>query len=126
VTGYRIDPPSSDGEDVMMVTLSGAATFEMIAGLLRELDARRPSRVLIDEGGLRPGLIGPAQIGQIVAEWRKASALRAARVAVLAPNPVIYGLNRMFQGLANAEGRIAVFSGRAEALAWLLQEEAGR
>ena len=123
MTGYRIDPPSGESEDIVMVTLSGAATFEMIAGLLRELEARRPSRVLVDERGLRPGLIGPAQIGRIVAEWRKATALRAARVAVLAPNPVIYGLNRMFQAFADVEGRVSVFSTREAALAWLLGTE---
>jgi hypothetical protein len=31
----------------------------------------------------------------------------------------MYGLNRMFTGLANAEGRVNVFHGRAAAVAWL-------
>jgi hypothetical protein len=126
VTGYQIDAQAYDGSEVVTVTLSGAASFDTIIGLLRDLDARRPGRVLIDESGLRPGLVSPGHIGEIAAQWRNATALRAARIAVFARNPVIYGLNRMFAGLANAEGRVEVFNSRAEALTWLIEAESKR
>ena len=124
-SAYHIDAQSFDGVEVTVVTLSGQATFERIAGLLRELEALQPSRVLVDESGLRPGFITPNQIGEIAALWRNATAFRSAWIGVSAPSPVIYGLNRMFQALANAEGRVAVFNSRAAALAWLLGTETG-
>ena len=42
-----------------------------------------------------------------------------ARLALFTPNLAMYGLNRMFAGLANAEGWVSVFHGREAALAWL-------
>jgi hypothetical protein len=46
-------------------------------------------------------------------------------VAVLASNLAIYGLNRMFQGLAgrDAEGRVRIFTNKAPATTWLLEAE---
>ena len=92
----------------------------MIIGLLRELETLAPPRVLIDESGFRPGLIGPGHIRAIADQWRSSTAFGAARIAVVAPNPVIYGLNRMFQAWANEADRVAVFSSRADATAWLV------
>ena len=34
-------------------------------------------------------------------------------------NIAMYGLNRMFQGLANADDRVGVFHDRSHAIAWL-------
>ena len=34
-------------------------------------------------------------------------------------NIAMYGLNRMFQGLANADDRVGVFHDRGHAVAWL-------
>lgn len=119
-SAYRIDPQRFDGVEVSVVTLSGQATFDRIAGLLRELEVLQPSRVLVDESGLRPGLITPSQIREVAELWRNATAFRSAWIAVSAPNPVIYGLNRMFQAFANVEGRVSVFTTREAALAWLL------
>ena len=119
MTGYRVDA-HLDGDDIVTVTLSRAASFETIAGPLRELEALRPRRVLMDESGLRPGLVSPSHIQQIAKLWRNAAALRGARIAVFAPSPVIYGLNRMFQAWAGEEVRVAVFTGRGDATAWLL------
>ncbi len=41
--------------------------------------------------------------------------------AAFASNPVIYGLNRMFQGLADGSERVSVFNDRARVRAWLLE-----
>jgi len=38
---------------------------------------------------------------------------------VFVANIAMYGLNRMFQGLAEAEGNVRVFPDRAQAVAWL-------
>ena len=79
-------------------------------------------RVLIDETELGPGFVGPADIGRFVGAWKRSAALRSTRIAVFTSNLAIYGLNRMFQGLANAEGQVRVFRDRAPALAWLNDE----
>jgi hypothetical protein len=80
-----------------------------------------PLRVLIDETDLRAGLVSFADIRRIVTARQRALALRTARIAVLAPSTVIYGLNRVVHRLggADAEDRIGVFKVRADAVAWL-------
>ena len=75
--------------------------------------------MLIDETNLGAGFVGPSDIGRIAQAWRKAGALRSIRIAAFATNPVIYGLNRMFQGLADGAERVSVFNDRARARAWL-------
>ncbi|MDQ2913846.1 MAG: hypothetical protein M3T56_11390 [Chloroflexota bacterium] len=123
---YEFDPEASNDEGVIRVKLSGRAQPETIVRLLRELNAiaeRNASmRVLIDETDLRAGFIGPSDIGRIAQAWRKATALRSSRIAAYASNPVIYGLNRMFQGLAEGTDRVSVFNDRARAKAWLLED----
>ncbi len=76
-------------------------------------------RVLIDECDLRPSIFGPGDIGRFAATWRRGTSLRAGRIAVFVSNIAMYGLNRMFQGLANAGDHVGVFHSRAAALAWL-------
>ena len=51
----------------------------------------------------------------------KPSSSCSIRIAAFATNPVIYGLNRMFQGLAVCAERVSVFNDRARAKAWLLE-----
>ena len=46
---------------------------------------------------------------------------RLIRIAAFASNPRIYGLNRMFQGLADGTERVSVFNDRARARAWLIE-----
>jgi predicted ATPase len=120
--GYLIDPPAADDQGIVTVTMSGSASFETIAALLRELEARAPRWVLVDQTELRPGAISPAQVRRLADLWKGATALKDARIAAYSPNLVIFGLNRMFQLLANSEDRVAVFKGRAEAIAWLLEQ----
>ena len=122
---YLIDPEDSREDGIVVVRLSGRAQAENIVKLLFELNAlaeRDPAlRVLIDETDLGAGFIGPGEIGRIADAWRKAAALRSIRIAAFATNPVIYGLNRMFQGLADGAERVSVFNDRVRATAWLLE-----
>ena len=124
---YQIDPTTSDHKAFVVVKLSGRAEAATILRLLAELStlAERNSslRVLIDETGLGAGFVGPADIQRIIEAWKKATALQGTRIAVLASNLAIYGLNRMFQGLAGraAEGHLSVFTEGAPARAWLLK-----
>jgi hypothetical protein len=122
---YSIDLEDSNDDRIVLVKLSGRAQAETIVKLLDELNAlaeRDPSaRVLIDETDLGAGLVGPRDIGRIAQAWQKAAALRSIRIAAFATNPVIFGLNRMFQGLATGAERVSVFNDRARARAWLLE-----
>ena len=121
---YRIDEDSKE-DGITLVKLSGRAQAETIVELLVELNAlaERDSslRVLIDETDLGAGFVGPSDIGRIAQVWRTPAALRSVRIAAFASNPVIYGLNRMFQGLADGAERVSVFNDRARARAWLLE-----
>jgi hypothetical protein len=87
--------------------------------LLDTLEHAEPAFVLIDESELKVSLIGPGDIQRIAQRWSGAAKLRRAAIAVVAPNPVVYGLNRMFQLVSNADTRLAVFWDRTAALAWL-------
>ena len=125
MSSYRIDPADSNADGLILVTLSGRAQADTIVKLLNELNALAQGdpalRVLIDETNLGAGFVGPSDIGRIAKSWREAAALRTVRIAAFASNPVIYGLNRMFQGLADGAERVSVFNDRARARAWLLE-----
>ena len=127
---YEIDSRAAHEQGFTLVSLSGRAEPDTILRLLDELSALAETntrlRVLIDENGLGPGFVGPSDIQKIIAAWRRATSLRTTRVAVVASNLAIYGLNRMFQGLAgrDAEGRVRVFTDRAPATTWLLDANA--
>jgi hypothetical protein len=120
VSGYQIEADSADGIDFASVTITGSLGHVQITEMLAELDARRPERILIDESRFRPDLLSSLHIRQFAEQWRNATALNTARIAVHTPSLVMYGLNRMFQMLT-AEDRVAVFHTRAEAMAWLLE-----
>jgi hypothetical protein len=113
----------SSEEHLIHVTLAGHPWPGLIVDMLGELDRLiaddRSLRVLIDETGLRPSFVGPGDIARFVAAWKRGAALQATRLAVFTPNLAMYGLNRMFAGLANADGRVNVFHSRDAALAWL-------
>jgi hypothetical protein len=125
MSSYRIDPADSNADGLILVTLSGRAQADTIVKLLIELNALAQGdpalRVLIDETDLGAGFVGPTDIGRIARAWKNAAALRKSRIAAFATNPVIYGLNRMFQGLADGAERVSVFNDRTRARAWLLE-----
>jgi hypothetical protein len=101
---------------------SADAIVEMLERLNALIEKDASLRVLIDENDLRPAFVGPGDIARFVQTWRNGNALRAARLAVFVANTAMYGLNRMFQGLAGAEGNVRVFHDREHAVAWLDEE----
>ncbi len=113
----------SRGEHLIFVKLRGSPPPDAIVGMLDELDRLITQdaslRVLVDESDLRPSLFGPGDIGRFAGAWRRGTALRASRISVFVSNIAMYGLNRMFQGLANAGDHVGVFQERADAVAWL-------
>lgn len=117
--GCRVDALRIGRRDGIAVTLSGALRAATILALLDSLEIARPAFVLIDESELKVGLIGPGDIQRIAHQWSIAKNLRDAAIAVVAPNPVVYGLNRMFQLVSNADTRLAVFWVRPAAVEWL-------
>jgi hypothetical protein len=123
VTQAEITIQVSNDERLIAVKLSGSPRPDAIVKMLGDLNAlveRDPTlRILIDEMDLSPSFVGPGDIGRFVEAWRNGTALRSARMAVFVANLAMYGLNRMFEALANADGRIAVFYDRAHATAWL-------
>jgi hypothetical protein len=114
-------------EGLVMVTLTGRLDFDTISALLDELDglavAALPDHlsVLIDETDAGPGLLSAGHIRSWISRWKRATALKQGRLAVIAPDLVMYGLNRMAQGIAGDESdeHLHVFRSREEALAWL-------
>ena len=124
---HTIDLLTVDGNDVTIVTLSGLADPAGIHALLTELDGMAQHgaalRLLLDETGLRAGIMGFSDIQDIVGDWRRANALKSRRIAVVASNPLIRGLNQMFRLVANVEnkGSVSAFSDRAAAVAWLVR-----
>jgi hypothetical protein len=113
----------SSDKRLILVKLRDSPQSDAIVGMLVELDrliaADASLRVLIDESDLRPSLFGPGDIGRFAGAWRRSTALRSSHISVFVSNLAMYGLNRMFQGLANADGHVGVFQSRADALAWL-------
>jgi hypothetical protein len=117
--GCRVDALRIGRRSGIAVTLSGALRAATILALLDSLETAEPAFVLIDESELKVGLIGPGDIQRIAHQWAVAKHLREAAIAVVAPNPVVYGLNRMFQLVSNADTRLAVFWDRGAALGWV-------
>jgi hypothetical protein len=109
------------------VTLSGRLGYDTIAAMLTELDALANAAlpvtlaVLVDETDASPGLLNPLDIRRWIDNWKLATALKAGRIAVVAPTLVMFGLNRMAQGLAGGESdeHLAVFRDRDAAVQWL-------
>jgi hypothetical protein len=75
---------------------------------------------------MQPGLLGFNDVAEMVADWRKAPALRSSRFAFIATNPVIRGLNQLFRLTAKLERKDSMnaFSKRADAVAWLMSKPA--
>src|SRR5512132_123423 len=113
---------------IVVAKLIGQADSDTIAKLsahLAALAAHDPHlRALLDEADLRPGLILPQDISGIVEGWRSMTTRDTVRIAVFAPNPILYGLTRLGNAIASrdAEGVTAVFSKREKAIAWLVRE----
>jgi hypothetical protein len=116
------------GRTIVVGRLIGQADGETVAKLGVALAAQAadgaPLRILLDEGELRAGLILPQDIRGIVDDWRSVLVRPNVRLAAFAPNPIIYGLNRLGLSIAARDtgDRVAVFSRREEAVLWLLRD----
>ncbi len=126
MASYSIAPEDHGDRKLNVVRFVGQADLESIRALLRDLTALAASRehvfVLMDESELGAGLVLPQDLRGFIDQWRATIARTGMRIAVFAPNPLIYGLNRMAAWMAarEAEGRLAVFRTRDDAVAWLL------
>jgi hypothetical protein len=131
VSTHAITFSVEDGNDVAIVTLSGHAAPADIHALLMELEGlaqrRLTMRLLVDESDLSAGLMGFKDMHDIASDWRGATALRSRKIAIVASNPFVRGLNQMFRVFANIENKDSMnaFSKRADALAWLVKAPAG-
>ena len=123
---YEIRTTHEGDAEITVVELTGHADRANIHGLLAELQGlalqRGVLRILVDETAMRPGLMGFNDIHDLVSDWRTATDLKTSRIAVLASNPIVRGLNQAFRALANLErkGSMSAFSKRADAVAWLV------
>jgi hypothetical protein len=130
IVQVQIESQGEAGNAIVVVKLSGHADPPGIHGLITELQTlangheRGALRILVDESDLQPGLVGFNEIAEMVHDWRTAPALRASRIAIIAANPFIRGLNQMFRLAANLERKdsLNAFTKRADAVAWLLSE----
>lgn len=124
---YQIVTEEHGGRALRVVKFAGQAETTTISRLMADIAAlaasEAPLLVLLDESDLRAGLVLHQDLRGIIENWRATIARRSVRIGVYAPNPLIYGLNRMAEWIASrdAEGRLAVFSGRDDAIAWLLK-----
>jgi len=91
MASYQIEAKAISGRQVTLVTLTGHAYVASILTLLEELERRAPALVLVDETKLGVSLISPRDVARIAEAWRTAGAIRAARIAVVAPNLVPSG-----------------------------------
>jgi hypothetical protein len=128
VSTYVISTVHEGSDEITVVELSGHADRANIQGLLAELQGlakqRGVLRILVDETAMRPGLMGFNDIHDLVNDWRTATGLKASRIAVVAQNPIVRGLNQAFRALANLErkGFMSAFSQRTDAIARLVRK----
>jgi hypothetical protein len=126
VSTYEIQTIREGDIEIIVVELRGQVDLANIQKLLQELQGlakqRGSLRILIDEMAMRPGLLGFNDIHDLVSDWRTATDLKTSRIAVLASNPIVRGLNQAFRALANLErkGSMSAFSKRADAVGWLV------
>ena len=112
---------------IVVVRFAGQADKQSITNLIAQIaalgDDTTLARVLMDETDLRPGLLLPSDVRGIVERWRALIARRTVRIAVYAPSPMIYGLNRLAESVAggDAKDRLAAFRSRTDAIGWLLR-----
>ncbi len=124
---YEVLTETHAGQTIVVARLIGQADTGTVSELGAALAARAaqgvPLRILLDEGELRAGLVLPQDIRGIVEKWRSTIARPNVRLAAYAPNPIIFGLNRLGLSIAARDtgDRVAVFSRREEALDWLVR-----
>jgi hypothetical protein len=119
---YRL--VESDG--YVHVALRGRPRLEMVLSMFSELEqlASKDAElfVLIDESEMKAALLSPGELRAMIDGLKASPGLRRSRIAIYAPSPLVYGLNRMAQAFAGErwEDRLKAFRSKGEAERWLL------
>ncbi len=127
---YEISRFLEGSDEITLVEISGHADRANIHALLAQLEVLALQggvlRILVDETRMKAGLMGFDDIHDLVSDWRAAKTLKSSRIAVVAQNPIVRGLNQAFRALANLERHdsMSAFSRRADAVAWLVRKPA--
>jgi hypothetical protein len=110
-----------EGVDEVRVTLAGVAGFAEMLVLIDELEALGQLRILLDETDYESGTLTSSDIRLLVDAWQRAPVLRGARVAIVAPDPLNFGIARIAHGVGGerVEDQLGIFRTESEALAWL-------
>jgi hypothetical protein len=131
-----MDPPGVDGaatydleqrDAYVLVTLRGRPRVGIVRSMFRDLERLTTEDgellVLIDESEMLARLLQPSELREMIDLLKGSKGLRQrSRIAIYAPSPVVYGMNRMAQAFAGqaSEGRLEVFRTADDAEAWLL------
>ena len=111
----------------VLVTLRGRPRVGIVRSMFNELEQMISDDaellVLIDESEMTARLLGSSELREMINVLRASVGLRQrSRIAINAPSPIVYGMNRMAQAFAGqaSEGRLAVFRTADDAETWLL------
>ena len=111
----------------VFVTLRGRPRVGIVRSLFHELEQLTTEDaellVLVDESKVIARLLRPSELREMTDLLKACSRLRQrSRVAIYAPSPIVYGMNRMAQAFAGqaSEGRYEVFRTPDDAETWLL------
>ena len=118
-------------EAYVLVTLRGRPRVEIVRSLFHDLEQLTEQLttedaellVLIDESEMMARLLHPSELRKMIGLLKDSKGLRQrSRIAIYAPSPVVYGMNRMAQAFAGqaSEGRLEVFRAADDAETWLL------
>jgi hypothetical protein len=113
----------------VFVTLRGRPRVGIVRSLFHELEQLTTEDaellVLIDESEVMVRLLRPSELREMIDLLKASTGLRErSRIAIYAPSPIVYGMNRMAQAFAGqaSEGRFEVFRTADDAETWLLTD----
>lgn len=111
----------------VLVTLRGRPRVGIVRSMFHDLEQLTTENaellVLIDESEMMARLLHPSELREMIDVLKASKGLRErSRIAIYAPSPVVYGMNRMAQAFAGqaSEGRLEVFRTADDAETWLL------
>ena len=110
----------------VLVTLRGRPRVGIVRSMFHDLEQLMTDAellVLIDESEMLARLLQPWELRKMIDVMKNSEGLRRrSRIAIYAPSPVVYGMNRMAQAFAGqaSEGRLEVFRTADDAETWLL------
>jgi len=122
--GYRL----VERDGYVHVALRGRPRLKMVLSMFGELEKLTTNDaellVLIDESEMKAALLSPGELRAMIDGLKASPGLSRSRIAIYAPSPLVYGLNRMAQAFAGErwEHRLKAFRSEDEAERWLLGE----